>query len=77
MGVYEEGRVPREAPLWKLVLGVLTDGQWHTAHDIALTLREDKHSVVTRISQLKARHHRIEVDLPVGNSRRPHRYRWL
>lgn len=66
---------PRRAPLWKLALGILSDGEWHSAHDLALKLHADKHSIVARLSELQKRGHRIETDLPSGNSRRFHRYR--
>jgi hypothetical protein len=68
---------PRTEPLWKLILGALQDGAWHSAHDLAAGLRADKHSVVTRLSELAKRGHAIETDLPPGNAERPHQYRLL
>lgn len=65
----------RKASIRELVLGILSDGSWHSAHRIAEMIRADKHSVVARISQLKAAGHNIITDLPNGNCRRPHRYR--
>jgi hypothetical protein len=65
---------PREGTIKAAVLGVLHDRQWHSAHELAAAVKADKHSVVTRISELR-KHFDIEEDLPVGNSRRSHRYR--
>ncbi len=65
---------PREGSIKAAVLGVLFDREWHSAHDLAAAVKADKHSVVTRISELR-KHFDIEEDLPVGNSRRSHRYR--
>lgn len=65
----------RKATIRSLVLGILMDGDWHSAWDIANKIREDKHSIVARISQLKKAGHRIETDLPNGSTKRPHRYR--
>lgn len=66
---------PREGTIKAAVLGVLHDREWHTAHDLAAKVKADKHSVVTRISELRAQGFAIEADLPVGNARRPHRFR--
>jgi hypothetical protein len=65
---------PREGSIKAAVLGVLFDREWHSAHELAAAVKADKHSVVTRISELR-KHFDIEEDLPVGNSRRSHRYR--
>jgi hypothetical protein len=65
---------PREGTIKAAVLGVLFDREWHSAHELAAAVKADKHSVVTRISELR-KHFDIEEDLPVGNSRRSHRYR--
>jgi hypothetical protein len=65
---------PREGTIKAAVLGVLFDREWHSAHELAAAVKADKHSVVTRISELR-KHFAIEEDLPVGNSRRSHRYR--
>jgi hypothetical protein len=66
---------PREGTIKAAVLGILHDREWHSAHDLALKVRADKHSVITRISELRAQGFCIETDLPVGNARRPHRFR--
>lgn len=70
-----EPSLRRKASIRSIVLGILQDGEWHTAHDLAIKAHADKHSVVSRISQLKRSGHRIETDLPRGNVSRPHRYR--
>lgn len=66
---------PREGTIKAAVLVELFDYEWHSYHDIATAVKADKHSVVTRVSQLRALGFAIETDLPNGNSRRPHRVR--
>jgi hypothetical protein len=63
----------RSEPLWRLLLGALADGKPHTAHELAIQLRADKHVVVARLSMLKGRGHDIRSE---GNYQTPHRY-WL
>ncbi len=65
----------REGSIKAAVLGILHDGEFHSAHDIAAEIHADKHSIVTRISELRRAGFAIEEDLPCGNSRRSHRYR--
>lgn len=66
---------PREGSIKAAVLGLLHDGDWHSAHDIAAETRSDKHSVMARLSELRRQGFQIESDLPCGSSRRPHRFR--
>ncbi len=66
---------PREGTIKAALLGVLHDREWHTAHDLAAKVKADKHSIISRISELRAAGFKIETDLPLGNSRRPHRVR--
>jgi hypothetical protein len=67
---------PREGTIKRAVMDFLgMNPGWHSAHDIAAAIKADKHSVVTRISELRSAFIPIEEDLPVGNSRRSHRYR--
>lgn len=67
---------PREGTIKQAVMDFLgLNPGWHSAHEIAAAIKADKHSVVTRISELRGAFIPIEEDLPVGNSRRSHRYR--
>ncbi len=66
---------PRQGTIKAAVLGILHDREWHSAHDLAAKVKADKHSVITRISELRRAGFPIECDLPCGNARRPHRFR--
>ncbi len=66
---------PRQGSIKAAVLGILHDREWHSAHDLAAKVKADKHSVVTRLSELRRAGFPIECDPPCGNARRPHRFR--
>jgi hypothetical protein len=68
---------PREGTIKQAVLACLVDGRWWSYHELAAACRADKHSIVSRVSELHRAGHRIEFDLPRGNSRRGHRVRLL
>jgi hypothetical protein len=68
---------PREGSIKAAVLACLVDGRWWGYHELAAACKADKHSIVSRVSELHRAGHRIEFDLPRGNSRRGHRVRLL
>jgi hypothetical protein len=68
---------PRDGSIKAAVLACLVDGRWWGYHELAAACKADKHSIVSRVSELHRAGHRIEFDLPRGNSRRGHRVRLL
>lgn len=66
---------PRQGTIIGDLLGVLHDGEWHTAHELAELVRAFPHSVSARLSELRRKGFRIESDAEVGNSQRAHRFR--
>lgn len=72
VAVNPEGRT---GPLLPAILGVMADGGWYTALQLAEKVRAFPHSVTTRISEAKAKGFQIETDLPCGNALRAHKYR--
>jgi hypothetical protein len=65
----------RTGPLLPAIVGVMADGGWYTALQLAKKVRALPHSVTTRLSEAKAKGFQIETDLPCGNVRRQHKYR--
>jgi hypothetical protein len=65
----------RKGPLLPAILGVMADGGWYTALQLAEKVRAFPHSVTTRLSEAKAKGFQIETDLPCGNALRAHKYR--
>jgi hypothetical protein len=72
VAVNPEGRT---GPLLPAIVGVMADGGWYTALQLAEKVRALPHSVTTRLSEAKAKGFQIETDLPCGNVRRQHKYR--